>query len=154
MSTKSLMSIAELSQEYGLDVSYISKLVKKLKLIAVPAISKEGRACKALTDKDIEKLEKEIPTLKAIEFNEEKYITLADMAEELDRDSSGLHKAIRNAGFEFTYCRVLTERTRNIKREGQKAIKETVICSGRPTPCLTKTEFERFKTKYNRVQLG
>ena len=147
-------AISELAGEYGIDVSYVAKLVKKHKLEIVPSTTKEGKACKALPDKEVTKLEKAEPTLTAGVFDGEKFITLADMATDMDRDPAGLHKAIRNAGLEFTYLRVPTERTRTIKREGEKAVKEIVVCSGKAKPCLTKAQYAKFKAAHTRVKLG
>ena len=151
---KKFTSITDLAAGYGVDVSYVAKLVKENEIEVVQATSKAGKACKALSEKDIAKLEKAAPTLTAAEFDDAKYITLADMAEDMKRDPAGLHKAIRNAEFAFTYLKVPTERTRTIKRDGEKAKKETVVCSGKATPCLTKAEFAKFKAAHTRIKLG
>ncbi len=147
-------SIPDLAARYGLDNSYLSKLVKKSGIKTFPALSKEKKACTAISDKDIAKLEKENPNLKAIDFDVDKHITYSEMAEIMGRNPSGLIKAIRKAGLELVLCRVATERTRTIKRKGKKAVKETVICSGKATLCLTKSQFEKFKASHSKIQLG
>ena len=153
MNAKQFTSISELAMGYGVDVSHVARLIKLHEIETVPSVTKEGKACKAISDKDVAKLEKAEPSLVSAIFNSEKYITLDDIAADMGLDKSGLHKKIRGAGLEFTYLRVPTERTRTIKREGQKAVTETVTCSGKAKPCLTKAQYAKFKEKNSKLRL-
>lgn len=129
MGEKAFYSIKELADLYNKDPSYMGKIIKGSGLDLVAAIN-GGKACKALSKKDLVKLEKDHPELTVPAINE-KEITLDEMAMTLGVDKSGLLKTLKNLGFKL-----------------EKRIKED---GGRPTNTLTRTEFEKYTKKHARI---
>ena len=145
---KQMIALSVLALTYGIDLPYLCKMVKQAKIETVDALTESGNACNAITEEGIAKLEKAFPQLNVGTFNADKHITVKQMAAKLGVDDAGLHKTLRKAGFAFIYLRVPTERVRTIKRKDQAKKTETVICSGRPTPCLTLTDFAKYQAKH------
>jgi len=149
MGTRTYFSIVGLAREMGVDVSYVYKLVKRHRIRTILGVLEgESRLHKAISVKDVIRLKKLELSLVVGVFDGKKYITLDDIAEDMGKDKSGLHKKIRAGGLKFTYLRVFTERTRSIKRKGKNVEEETVVCSGRAKPCLTRAQYIKFKEKH------
>ena len=124
VATSNLMSIADLAAKYSVDGSYLSDLIRANHIATVDAISKNGKACKAVSEAEIAKLIALKPRLSAIELDATKHITIAEMATATGLDPWGLRKTLIKKGFKFQSCR---------PKDGGKALQ-----------CLTREDFAKY----------